>query len=101
MKDMPGAEENKDKIMHVIFTIKDTKVMCSDAGDKHNVLFGDNRARSFDFKNDADIDSTLEALCASGQVTMPLQHNFWGVKFSMCKDKFGVNWMSNFDKPEA
>jgi PhnB protein len=24
---------------------------------------------------------------------------FWGAKFGMCTDKFGVNWMFNYDKP--
>lgn len=30
---------------------------------------------------------------------MPLQQTFWAERFGMLTDKFGVNWMSNFEKP--
>ena len=28
---------------------------------------------------------------------MPLQDTFWGAKFGMLTDKFGINWMFNHD----
>ncbi len=33
-----------------------------------------------------------------GTVTMPLQDTFWGARFGMLKDKFGITWMFNHDK---
>jgi PhnB protein len=30
---------------------------------------------------------------------MPLQDQFWGARFGMLKDKFGVPWMFNFELP--
>ena len=32
-----------------------------------------------------------------GIVTMPLEETFWNAYFGMCEDKFGVNWMINYD----
>ena len=32
---------------------------------------------------------------AGGTVTMPLQDMFWGARFGMLKDTFGVQWMFN------
>jgi PhnB protein len=29
---------------------------------------------------------------------MELQDTFWGARFGMLKDKFGVNWMFNQEK---
>ena len=32
---------------------------------------------------------------------MPLQDTFWGAHFGMLTDRFGIQWMFNFDKSEA
>jgi PhnB protein len=29
---------------------------------------------------------------------MPLQDTFWGARFGMLVDRFGVSWMFNYDK---
>jgi PhnB protein len=33
-------------------------------------------------------------------VTMPLQDTFWGARFGMLIDKFGVSWMLNCELPK-
>ena len=30
-------------------------------------------------------------------ITKELQDTFWGARFGMTKDKFGMNWMFNHD----
>ncbi|MBC7552366.1 MAG: VOC family protein [Taibaiella sp.] len=97
----PGAEEQKDKVMHATMTIMGTTVMFSDAGGQMNVNFGDNFSVSLDFKHDGDMQRTFDALSTGGVVKMPLQDTFWGAKFGMCTDKFDVNWMCNHDKPKG
>jgi PhnB protein len=37
------------------------------------------------------------ALSEGATITMPLQDTFWGARFGMLVDKFGINWMFNFD----
>jgi len=33
---------------------------------------------------------------------MPMTHTFWGAYYGMFTDKFGINWMVNFDEqPQA
>jgi PhnB protein len=39
-------------------------------------------------------------LSEGGNVTMPLQDTFWGAYFGMWTDKFGINWMVNYDDPD-
>jgi PhnB protein len=33
-----------------------------------------------------------------GRIELPLQDMFWGAKFGMLTDAFGVSWMFNCDK---
>ena len=94
------GDSYKDKILHAVMTIYGTKVMCSDANETRHVTFGDNFSIALDFTSDEDIATAFEALSAGGNITMPLQDTFWGAKFGMCYDKYGVNWMFNFDKPK-
>jgi PhnB protein len=47
-----------------------------------------------------EIAAFFTALSAGGSVTMPLQDTFWGARFGMLKDKFGVHWMLNFALPK-
>ena len=98
---MPTSEEFKNKIMHGQVEIHGAVIMFSDSPEEHKVTFGDNFSVSLDYKNEADMDREFAALSAGGAVTMPLQDTFWGAKFGMCTDKFGVNWMFNHDKPKA
>jgi PhnB protein len=35
-----------------------------------------------------------------GKIKMPVQETFWAARFGMLTDKFGINWMFNFGKPQ-
>jgi len=37
----------------------------------------------------------FDALGANGKVTLPLQDTFWGARFGMLTDAYGVRWTSN------
>jgi PhnB protein len=45
--------------------------------------------------------TTPNALSADGKVTMPLQKTFWTATFGMCTDKFGIQWMVNYDHSQG
>jgi len=49
----------------------------------------------------AEAEKVFSALAEKGKVTMPLQDTFWGARFGMLTDQFGINWMFNFEKPKA
>jgi PhnB protein len=99
--DMPTAEEQKNKIMHAVMDLQGFTIMFSDSDGKRNVTFGDNFSIALDFKSDGEITRAFNTMSTGGQVNMPLQDTFWGAKFGMCTDRFGVNWMFNYDKPKA
>ena len=98
---MPCADEDKNKVMHATFTIHGSKVMCSDSTGARHINMGDNFSMALDYSNEAEMQQQYDALSAGGVATMPLQDTFWGAKFGMCTDKFGINWMFNHDKPKA
>ncbi|RYF96361.1 MAG: VOC family protein [Chitinophagaceae bacterium] len=96
-----SSESYKDKIMHGIMNIMGFTVMFSDADEKRNVQFGDNFSIALTFKSDGELNRAFDALATGGIVTMAVQDTFWGATFGMCTDKFGVNWMVNYDKPKS
>jgi PhnB protein len=96
---MQTSEAYRNKIMHGVMEIMGATVMFSDADEKRNVNVGDNFSISLNFKHDGDMQRTFDSLAGNGGTpTMPLQDTFWGARFGMCVDKFGINWMFNHEK---
>lgn len=62
---------------------------------------GNNFAISIDCDSAEEEDRYFKALGVGGKVTMELQDTFWGARFGMLTDKFGIAWMFNFEKPKA
>ncbi len=40
----------------------------------------------------------FDALSAGGKITMDLQDMFWGAYYGDLTDKFGIQWMVNYEK---
>ena len=101
--DTPGheADDNENLVMHAVLDVNGTGIYFSDSSDKHKTTPGDNFAISLSFTSDEDITNTFNAISNGGQITMPLQDTFWGAKFGICTDQFGINWMFNWDKPKG
>ena len=97
---MAQDEGMKDKVLHAVFEAGALKFMVSDCPPGVSVQSGDQVSLSLNFTDADSIEKTFAALSDGGQITMPLQDTFWGARFGMTKDKFGVHWMFNFDKPK-
>lgn len=105
-KDMPPAEgqapmeADGEMIMHVSLPIsKETVLMGSDVGGewgKHTVT-GNNIQLSVNVDSQEEADRIFNGLGLGGQVKMPMEKTFWGAYFGMLTDKFGINWMVNYD----
>ena len=98
--DAPGAPPSpatKDRIMHAALRIGEGVVMISDSRPEEPVTAGTNTHITLDFDDATDMARKFEALSAGGKITMPLQDTFWGARFGMLVDKFGVQWMLNSD----
>jgi PhnB protein len=96
----PGMEippENKDRVIHAVLHIGEGVVMLSDSQPGVPVTSGNNMHVTLDFDDPADMARRFDALSAGGRITMPLQDTFWGAKFGMLQDAFGIQWMFNCD----
>jgi PhnB protein len=93
------SDADKNKIMHVTLPLSNgTNLMGSDSNTASGeVKFGDNISISINTESEAEADSLFNGLSNGGIIKMPIQKTFWNAYFGMLTDKFGINWMVNFD----
>ncbi len=97
------SEADGEKIMHVALPVGQNSVlMGSDslAGFGPPLQTGNNLSISLDTESEEEAKRLFDGLSAGGQVTMPMEKTFWNAYFGMFTDKFGVNWMVNYDFKE-
>jgi PhnB protein len=103
-KDMPSdaggppvTPENQNKVMHADFKSGAVAFMGADASPGKQ--YGEGAiSLSLGLSDEAEAQRIFDALSAGGKVEMPLQDTFWGAKFGMFTDKFGIDWMINCQK---
>ena len=95
----PMAAEDKEKIMHMALRVGQTVLMGTDAieGMGAKLAVGNNVSISLDCESEAEVDRLYHALVEGGTPTMKPEKTFWGAYYAMLTDKFGVQWMFNFD----
>lgn len=95
--EMPVEESHKQKIMHAELKAENIHIMFSDGAPHKEISVGDNVQLSINLDSTEEQDRLFEALSEGGDVTMPLENTFWGARYGMFKDKFGIRWMLNCD----
>ena len=99
--DMPGGDvppEVKNRVMHCRLRIDGQVIMASDSRPGETVPPGGQVHISLDFDDEADMAKRFEALAVGGKVDMPLADTFWGARFGMLTDAYGIEWMFNCEK---
>lgn len=101
--DAPGdfPKEAKDRVMHARLSNGSAILMASDAMPGKPPQPGSNFSLTIDCESLEEIERLFTALGQNGQVTMPLHDAFWGARFGMLKDRLGIHWMFNFDRPKT
>lgn len=95
----PIDAEFKHWIMHANIHSNGLVLMASDnMPGTPDVVFGNNFSLSIDCANEEEQSRLFNALAEGGKITMPLQDTFWGARFGMLDDQFGIAWMFNYDK---
>jgi PhnB protein len=87
----------KDRIMHASLTKGTPVLMASDTMPGMPFQPGNNFSVSVNCEGLPEIEKLFTAFSEKGKVTMPLQDTFWGARFGMLTDQFGINWMFNCD----
>ena len=98
---MPNVEEDwKQKVLHARLVFGDNMIMISDSFKGNAVSTNGNIQLSVDVENVERLNEVFEKMSDGGKVSMPLQDTFWGARFGMLQDKFGVSWMFNCELPK-
>ncbi len=92
---MKISDDYKDKILNATFRFGDCEFMASDSMPMTSVDIGSNISLSIDLDKTEAVDRYFKNLSEGGKITLPLQETFWGAKFGMLTDKYGINWMFN------
>lgn len=97
--EFPIAEKEADKIMHIALPIGKSVLMANDVPEiMGRTNENENRSKiviSAESKEEAD--KIFTGLSAGGQIEMPIADSPWGTYFGMFRDKYGIEWMIDFD----
>lgn len=96
----PISEKEANRIMHIALPIGNHNVlMASDTPESlgtHNE--NENRSKiSISAESKEEADKLFHGLSAGGKIEMPIQDSPWGSYFGMFRDKFGFEWMVDYD----
>ncbi len=96
----PNNPDEAEKIMHIALPIgKHTVLMGSDTPAQlgtHSEM--ETRSKlSVGASSKDEADAIFNGLSENGTVEMPIQDSPWGSYFGMLRDKFGIEWMIDYD----
>ncbi len=94
---VPENEENK--IMHISLPIGNTVLMANDVPEiMGRTNENENRSKIvITAESKEEADKIFNGLSVGGQIEMPISDSPWGTYFGMFRDKYGVEWMVDFD----
>ncbi|MCX6157166.1 MAG: VOC family protein [Ignavibacteriae bacterium] len=104
LKDMsspefPVAENDANKIMHIGLPIGNNILMGNDVPEfMGKVNENENRSKiSISAESREEADKLFNGLSEGGNVEIPIADSPWGSYFGMFRDKYGIEWMVDFD----
>jgi len=95
----PMTESVKKMVLHVELPILGGHILMGTDAPKEfgmTVNQGNNMHINLEPESREEAKRLFDALSEGGNIEMPIQDMFWGAYFGSCTDKFGINWMINF-----
>jgi PhnB protein len=93
------TENDANKIMHIALPVGKNVLMANDVPEsmgKTNET--ENRSKiSISSESKEEADRLFNGLSAGGQIEVPIGDSPWGSYFGMFRDKYGIEWMVDFD----
>lgn len=97
--DFVVSEKEENKIMHIALPIGPNYLMGNDVPE----IFGktnenENRSKIVIYTDSKEEANHLfNGLSTDGQVEMPISDSPWGTYFGMFRDKYGIEWMIEYN----
>jgi len=97
--EFPVADNEANKIMHIALPIGKNILMANDVPEiLGRVNENENRSKiSISAESKEEADKLFIRLSEGGKVEMTIADSPWGSYFGMFRDKFGIEWMVDFD----
>ena len=95
--------EHHDHILHAWLKNGALSLQGSDmssCGNVNDAAKGNAASLSLDCGSEDEINRVYAALSDGGNITCPLDEQFWGATFGSLTDRFGTNWLLNYDKAQ-
>ncbi|MFL9483426.1 VOC family protein [Chitinophagaceae bacterium LWZ2-11] len=98
--EFPIPEKEENKIMHIALPIGKSNVLM---GNDVPEILGkvnekENRSKiSISTESKEEADKLFTGLSAGGEIEMPITDSPWDSYFGMFRDKYGIEWMVEFD----
>ena len=90
----------KGLILQATLTNGGMVLIGSDMAPETGIIRGNAVALLLNAGSEKELTKWFRKLSAGGQVTHPLQQNYWGALFGGLTDKFGNHWLLNYNKNE-
>lgn len=101
VKDSPMAKdvsaEKQNNLMHAILKSEKLTFVGMDMMQDRAVI-GDNVGMSLNCDSEEELREIFSKLSVGGEVFMAPELQFWGGVFGVATDKYGVEWMMNYQK---
>ena len=97
--EFPMAENEANKIMHIALSIGKNFLMANDVPESMGrTNENENRSKIFIMaESREEADKLFNGLSAGGAVEVPIEESPSGSYFAMFRDKFGIEWMVDYD----
>ena len=97
--EFPVAENEANKIMHIALPIGKNILMANDVPESMGrTNENENRSKiSISAESKEEADKLFNGLSEDGTIEMPITDSPWGSYFGMFRDKYGIEWMIDFD----
>ncbi len=91
-------QKMKEAILHATLTVGSLVLMASDMVPEKGLLKGNAVSLFLNCESEAQIKNCFQKLSENGVIRHPLDVSFWGALFGDLTDKYGNNWILNFEK---
>ena len=97
--DFPVGENDANKILHIALPIGSNTLRGNDVPDFLGpVNENENSSKiSISAASREEADQLFHGLSAGGTIEMPMEDSPWGSYFGMFRDKYGIEWMIDFE----
>jgi PhnB protein len=97
--EVPISENEANKVMHIALPIGKNTLMGNDVPEfMGKVNENENRSKiSISAESKEEADKLFNGLSVGGNIEVPIDNSPWGSYFGMFRDKYGIEWMVDFD----